>query len=65
VLPPLDEPNRWWEWHTAVASLLLRQTYKADLAPAKKALALIGAFDQLQLAATAAERAQPPPKREY
>jgi hypothetical protein len=47
VLPPLEQERRRWEWHVALAEQLLRRTYQKDLPPAKRALALVAAHDQI------------------
>lgn len=51
LLPLLADDDRWWEWHVAMAEQLLRGTYQVDLPPAKRAVALVAAHDQLVLAA--------------
>jgi CheY-like chemotaxis protein len=43
-----------WEWHVAFARALLRCTSHTDIPHAKRALALVAAYDQLTAAAAAA-----------
>jgi hypothetical protein len=40
-----------WEWHVALAAYLLRASYRTDIPPPKRAVALVAARDQLATAA--------------
>lgn len=51
LLRPLSRPERWWEWHLALAERFLRGTYQSDLSPAKRTLALVAGYDQIIAAA--------------
>lgn len=50
LLPELGTPERWWEWHVALAEQLLRGTYQPHLPPPKRVLGLVSAYDQLVVA---------------
>ena len=43
----LAQSHHHWEWHMALARNLLRCTYHTDIPHAKRALALVAAYDQL------------------
>ena len=51
--PSFIRSSRRWEWHLALARALLRCTYHTDIPHAKRALAFVAAYDQLNAAATA------------
>lgn len=61
ILPPLADRDRWWEWHVCLAEQYLRGTYQHDVPPAKQALALVAAYDQLGRA----ESRMPRPPRNF
>jgi hypothetical protein len=52
LLPLLDEQRRW-QWHLALVEQLLRAACRAELPTPKRVLGLVGAYDQLVLAAEA------------
>ena len=41
-----------WEWHVALAAYLLRASYRTDIPPPKRAVALVAAHDQLTTGAS-------------
>jgi hypothetical protein len=50
LLPELRTPERWWEWHVALAEQLLRSTYQPRLPAPKRVLGMVAAYDQLVVA---------------
>ena len=54
----IPAPAPPWEWHVVFAEQLVRGSYDMSLPPAKRALALVAAYDQLVHAAVKA----PPPR---
>ena len=50
--PLLARSPRRWEWHLAVAHNFLRSTYHSDIPHAKRALAFVAAYDQIEAAAS-------------
>ncbi|TDC69825.1 response regulator [Actinomadura sp. GC306] len=51
VLTKDEDNTRWrWEWHVALARQLLWATCHENLPPPKRALAMVAAHDQLQMA---------------
>ncbi len=50
LLPELTAPERWWEWHVALAEQLLRGTYQPHLPSPKRVLGMVAAYDQLIIA---------------
>ena len=53
VMSPAAAQSHRWEWHMALARSLLRCTYHSDIPHAKRALAFVAAYDQLNAAAAA------------
>jgi len=53
VMSPAAAQSHRWEWHMALARSLLRCTYHSDIPHAKRALAFVAAYDQLNAAAQA------------
>jgi hypothetical protein len=53
VMSPAAARSHRWEWHMALARSLLRCTYHSDIPHAKRALAFVAAYDQLNAAAAA------------
>ncbi len=53
VMSPAAAQSHRWEWHMALARSLLRCTYHSDIPHAKRALAFVAAYDQLNAAAEA------------
>ena len=53
VMSPAAAQSHRWEWHLALARSLLRCAYHSDIPHAKRALAFVAAFDQLNAAAEA------------
>ena len=53
VMSPAAAQSHRWEWHVALARSLLRCTYHSDIPHAKRALAFVAAYDQLNAAAEA------------
>ena len=53
VMSPAAAQSHRWEWHLALARSLLRCTYHIDIPHAKRALAFVAAYDQLNAAAEA------------
>ncbi len=59
LLPPLEDEDRVWEWHVALAEQLLRRTYDKDMPPTKRTFAMLAAYDQLMAASRRVPRAKP------
>ena len=53
LMSPAAARSHRWEWHMALARSLLRCTYHSDIPHAKRALAFVAAYDQLNAAAEA------------
>ncbi len=53
LMSPAAAQSHRWEWHMALARSLLRCTYHSDIPHAKRALAFVAAYDQLNAAAEA------------
>ena len=53
VMSPAAPQSHRWEWHMTLARSLLRCTYHSDIPHAKRALAFVAAYDQLNAAAEA------------